>query len=61
MHQDERVLLRRVTSGVLGGEGRIKLPLLELFDNGGDEKELEEEEVEKGAKMLEMGREWRRS
>lgn len=58
MHQDESVLLRRVTSGVLGGEGRIKLPLPLLLvllweDDGGEGKELEEE----GVKILEMGRE----
>lgn len=60
MHQDESMLLRRVTSGVLGGEGRIKLPLLLVLlwdDDGGDGKGLEKE----GVKMLEMGREWRRS
>lgn len=60
MHQDERVLLRRVTSGVLGGEGRIKLPPLELLwdDNDGEKKEVEEEdEEEEGAKMLEIGSE----
>lgn len=56
MHHDESVLLRRMTSGVLGGEGRIKLPLLLVAlwdDDRGEGKELEEE----GAKMLDMGRE----